>query len=464
MSSSPLLSSTDKDDRKFHGKSNSSPPTKSFSSSSDWKPKSPRRSSGMKKSRDRSRTRSDTRVRPKRSRDRAEAKLPTSKKKKNSRKAGANESKSQIDIEELLARTYPKDPLVIGDETRRSKGPEKPSEPAMDSANKWSAEEDMNLASALLASCAEGQINMTAFYERAKETFPSESHSQLYEKMRRMRSRFWTIETQIRDSKTTEYLFPYMSRHEGDLYKVWKRIWGPHERRIEAVQDMEMEQNRELRSRSYYKQAHNGDASDDRHESRIEAAQDKEMEQNGESDAHVVQAHNGEVNKEPPEEDEEEYRQAEEDGQTAGKAASRTTWNHDEEFNLIQKEIKALVLKVKNDLRAMLDDTQARTEGLVDNLLKRASSAAQIQSLRSEIGIGTCVCLSLSRRMKELQGVWSVKEFSGLDEAEAQAMKQKWRNHQIEELRVFSGRLELLKEECKLSIKDLETTNDNHKS
>lgn len=464
MSFCPLPSSTGDDNGKFHGKSNSSPPTKSFSSSSDWKPKSPLRSSGVKKSRDRSRPRSDTRVRPKRSTYRAEAKHPASKKKKNSRKTGASESKSKMDIEELLAQTYPKDPLVIVDETQRSKGPEKPSEPAKDSANKWLAEEEMNLTSAFLASCAEDQINMTAFYERAKETFPSESRSHIYEKMRRMRSRFWTIETQIRDSKTTEDFYPYRSSHEGDLYKVWKCIWGHHERGTEVVQDMEMEQNRELGSLSNYKQTHNGDANDGHHESRIEASQAKEIEQNGESDAHVIQAHNEEVNKEPHEEDEEEYRQAEEDGQTVGKAAYCTAWNHDEEFNIIQKEIKALVRKVKNDVQTMLDDTQARTEGLVDKLSKRASAAAQVQSLRSEIGIGTCVCLSLSRRMKELQGVWSVKEFSGLDEAEAQKMKQKWRNHQIEELRAFSGRLELLKEECKLCIKDLETTNVNHKS
>jgi hypothetical protein len=416
----------------------------------------------MKKSRDSSRA--DTRVRPKQSRDRPEAKLPVSKKKKSSRKTGASGSESQIDIEELLAQTYPKEPSVLGDATRRWKGPGKPSEPAKDWAKKWSAEVEMNLANALLASSAGGQINMTAFYERAREFFPSDSRSQLYEKMRRMRSRFWTIESQLRDAKVAEDLFPYRSRHEGDLYKVWKCIWGHHER-TEAAQDMEMEQNRELRSRSHAKQVDNGDTND--HESRIEAAQNKEMEQNRESYAHALQAHNVEVNEKPPEEEEEEHWQAEEEeeyGQTAGKAATRTAWNHDGEFNLIQKEIKALVCEVQTNVQTMLDDTPAKMEGLVDNLLKRASAAAQVQSLRSEIGIGTCVCSSLSRRMKELQGVWSVREFSGLDEAGARQLKQKWRKHQMEELRIFSVRLALLKEECKLCIKDLEITNSNHKS
>jgi len=464
MSSSALPSSSDDGDARSHAKPNSTPPTKSSAASSDSEPKTPRRSSVMKKSRDGSRP--DTRVGPKQSRDRLEAKLPASKKKKNSRKTGVSGNKSQIDIEELLAQTYPKEPSVLGDETHITNGLEMPSEHAKDTAKKWSAEDEISLANAVLASSAGGQVNMTAFYERAKETLQSESHGQIYEKMRRMRSRFWTIESQLRDAKIAEDFFPYRSMHEADLYKVWKQIWGRHERRNEAAQDIEMEQNRELRSRSHARQVHNGDVNEDRHESRTEAAH-----MNGEprSHSHAMQRQNGEVTDDPPEEEEEEeeHQQAEEEDnvvETAGKTPSRVACNHDEEFNLIQTEIKALVCKVKNNVQTMLDDTEAKMEGLIDSLFKRAVVAAQVQSLGSEVGIGSCLCSSLSRRMKELECVRSVREFPGLNEAEAKILQQKWRKHQIEELRTFSGRLELLQEECKLCIKDLETANSSHNS
>lgn len=461
MSSSPLPSSSDNGDARSHANPNLIPPTKSSAASSDSEPKTPRRSSVIKKSRDMSRP--DTRVGPKRSRDRPEGKLPASKKKKNSRKSG---SKSQIDIEELLAQTYPKEPSLLsllGDETHRSNRLENPGEPAKDTAKKWSVEDEINLANALLASSTGGQVNMATLYERAKETLQIESR-QIYEKMRRMRSRFWTIESQLGDAKIAEDFFPYRSAHEADLYKVWKRIWGPHDRRNEAAQVIEMEQNRELRSRSYARQAHNGDANEGRHESRTEAAH-----MNGElrSHSHAMHGHNGEVTDDPPEEEEEEHHQAQEednDGETADKTPSRAACNHDEEFNLIQTEVKALVCKVKKNVQAMLDDTEAKMEGLIDSLFKRAVVAAQVQSLESETGIGSCLCSSLSRRMKELEGVRSVREFQGLHEAEAKGLQQKWRKHQIEELRTFSGRLELLQEECKLCIKDLETANGSHNS
>lgn len=453
MNSSVLPYSDDNGDARSHAKPNSTgPPTKFSAASSDSEPKT----SVMKKTRDG--------LRPKQSRDRLETKLPASKKKKNSRKTGPSGNKSQIDIEELLAQTYPKEPSVLGDATHRSNGLEMPSEFAKDTAKKWSAEDEMSFANAVLASSAGGQVNMPAFYERAKETLQSESRGQIYERMRRMRSRFWTIESQLRDAKITEELFPYRSPHEEDLYKVWKQIWGRHERRNEADQDIDMEQSRELRSRSHARQAHNEDVNEGRHESRTEAAYI-----NGErrSPSHPLQRQNGEVADYPPEEEEEEHQQAEEednDGETANKTPSRVTCNHDEEFNLIQTEIRALVSKVKNNVQAMLDDTEAKMEGLIDSLFKRAVVAAQVQYLGSDIGIGSCLCSSLSRRMKELETVRSVREFPGLNEAEANALQQKWRKHHIEELKTFSGRLELLQEECKLCIKDLETANVNYNS
>jgi len=445
MSSSALPSSSDGDARS-HAKPNSTQPTKFSAASSDSEPDTPHRGSVMKKTRDG--------LRPKQSRDRLETKLPASKKKKNSRKTGPSGNKSQIDIEELLAQTYPKEPSVLGDATHRSNGLEL----AKDTPKKWSAEDEISLANVILASSAGGQVNMRAFYERAKETLQSESRGQVYEKMKRMRSRFWAIESQLRDSKITEELFRYRSPHEAGLYKVWKQIWGRHERKKEAAQDIEMEQNRELRSRSHARQPHKG-----RHESRTEAAYI-----NGElrSPSHPLQRQNGEVTDYPPEE-EEAHQQAEEednDGETADKTPSRVACNHDQEFNLIQTETRALVSKVKNNVRAMLDDTGAKMEGLIDSLFKRAVVAAQVQFLGSDIGIGSCLCSNLSRRMKELETVRSVREFPGLNEAEAKVLQQKWRKHQIEELKTFSGRLELLQEECKLCIKDLETANDNYNS
>ena len=51
------------------------------------------------------------------------------------------------------------------------------------------------------------------------------------------------------------------------------------------------------------------------------------------------------------------------------------------------------------------------------------------------------LCLSLSRRMKELESVRSFREFSRLHEAEAKGLQQKWHKHHIEELKTYSGRL-----------------------
>lgn len=178
------------------------------------------------------------------------------------------------------------------------------SEYAKDTTKKWFAEDEISFANAVLTSSVRGQVNMRTFYKRAKETLQSESHGQVYEMMKHMRSIFWTIESHLRDGKITEELFPYRSPHEAGLYKVWKQIRGHHERRNEVSQDIEMQHNRELWSRSYARQlAHNEDVNEGRHESRTEVAYI-----NGELriPSHPLQCQNGEVTDYPPEEEEEE--------------------------------------------------------------------------------------------------------------------------------------------------------------
>ena len=66
--------------------------------------------------------------------------------------------------------------------------------------------------------------------------------------------------------------------------------------------------------------------------------------------------------------------------------------------------------------------------------------------------------------MKELEGVHSLRDFSGLHEVEAEGLQKKWHKHHIKDLKTFSGHLELLPKECKLCIKGLETTNVSHHS
>jgi len=300
-----------------------------------------------------------------------------------------NGKKSQSDLEELVAQTYAKGISILhqkhrDDDTRRSKSKKKKKKKAEKSGEQkkfpqtWSAEDETSLANALLV-CAggEGQVNMAAFYEQAKDALGFDiSNTQLYDKMRRMRSRFWTIHSKISEGSVPEDQFAYRSPNEAALFKVWKQIWGINVK--------------------------------DHHE---------------EEDLHNTGQNN---------------------------------WDYfirDEDHR--PNESRAPV--VEN----MMEEVQSNIEALINNFFRRISAAANLQPFSSGFGAkagnGSCLCSNLSGRMKELiEGVRSVKEFPWLDEAEARALQQKWHNNRVEELRVFRGSLELLQEECKLCLKELE--------
>ena len=107
---------------------------------------------------------------------------------------GASRSiKSQIDIEELLAETYPKEASLLSlleYDTHRSNGMEKLGNPAKDMTKKWSVKDDINLANAVLASSTGGLVNMAKLYDKSKETLKNECCGETYENMRSMRSIF----------------------------------------------------------------------------------------------------------------------------------------------------------------------------------------------------------------------------------------------------------------------------------
>jgi len=303
-----------------------------------------------------------------------------------------NGKKSQSDLEELVAQTYAKGISILhqkhrDDDTRRSKSKKKKKKKAEKSGEQkkfpqtWSAEDETSLANALLV-CAGGggQVNMAAFYEQAKDALGFDiSNTQLYDKMRRMRSRFWTIHSKISEGSVPEDQFAYRSLHEAALFKVWKQIWG----------------------------------------------------------------------------NDVEKRDEEEDGDNKDQLPSQNNGNFVRDENHRANESRVPVME------NMTEEVQSKVETLIDSLIRRISTATNLPPFSpgfgAEIGTGSCLCSNLSRRMKELiEAVRSVKEFPGLGAVEAQVLRQKWRNHRLEELRVFCRSLELLQEECALCLKELE--------
>ena len=115
----------------------------------------------------------------------------------------------------ISKRCYLKESSLLGDEAHRLNGLEKSSEPAKDTTKKWSINDNINLANVVLASSTGGQVNMARLYEKSKETVKNECHGEIYENMRHMRSRFWTIESDIKDTEIIEEFLPtkaHMSR------------------------------------------------------------------------------------------------------------------------------------------------------------------------------------------------------------------------------------------------------------
>lgn len=310
---------------------------------------------------------------------------------KRSKPSTGSGKKSQNNVEELVAQTYAKGISILhqkhnDDDARGSKSKKKKKAGKSSVQTKipqtWSAEDEISFVNTLLACAGEGgQVDTAAFYEQVKETIALNitRNTQLYDKMRTMRSRFWSIQSKLKEGNIPEDQFAYRSLHEAALFKVWKQIWG----------------------------------------------------------------------------NDVEKRDEEEDGDNKDQLPSQNNGNFVRDENHRANESRVPV--VEN----MTEEVQSKVETLIDSLIRRISTATNLPPFSpgfgAEIGTGSCLCSNLSRRMKELiEAVRSVKEFPGLGAVEAQALRQKWRNHRLEELRVFCRSLELLQEECALCLQELE--------
>lgn len=141
-----------------------------------------------------------------------------------------------VDLEELLARTYPKEvhtgeKTEGGGELRRSKRNKKKAARWFKSAEfvkKWSGEEEIRVAKALLeSSFPGGGLNTTEFYQRGKEVLDYQvSSCQLYDKMRRMKRRFMLIKSMMEQGHVPEHQIDFRTPQEPALFKIWQRIWG----------------------------------------------------------------------------------------------------------------------------------------------------------------------------------------------------------------------------------------------
>lgn len=324
-----------------------------------------------------------------RSRGRDQLPPPAAKKTKPSAGSG---KKSQNNLDELVAQTYAKgisilhqnhsDDTARGSKSRTKKKKAGKTSVQMNTPQTWKAKDEITFVNLLLACVGEGgQVDMATFYKQVKEALGINisRNTKLYDKMRSMRSRYWSIHSKINEGDIPEDKFTFRSQHEAALFKVWKQIWG---------NDVE-----------------------NHHE--------------------------------------------DEDAHNTGQPLSQNNGNFVREED--HRPEKNTVPVVEN----VMEGVQSKVETLIDSLIRRINGATNIQpfspGFRGEIGTGSCLCSNLSGRMKELiNAVRSVKEFPGLDEAEARVLQQKWRNHRVEELRIFCRSLELLQEECTLCLQELE--------
>ncbi|GLJ13178.1 hypothetical protein SUGI_0206970 [Cryptomeria japonica] len=446
--------------------------------------------------------------------------------------------KSGIDLEELLARTYPKEipkPVEHANQipaeasSRRStRKKKKTAKEVSDYAKKWSGDDEISIATALLECCSpEGEINIAAFYQRAKESLPGEvSNSQLYDKMRNMRKRFWAIESKLKEQKVPEDEFAYRTRQEPALFIIWKQIWGNnvnnHEIRAENpkendAQDLRLielgnpSKNREENSMEIENENPRGNGAENPRENRDENPMEIEGESprqysnetlrkkgagsptvnvderensqgtEGENPRGIEGENPTKVGSDSPrknqvpysrgsgvDEDQQEREGKEDEEQSPQNPASHETPNSKE--NRVSKLLQTKSGGFEDNFKILLENTESRLQASIESTIHRVAAAsaagANFQPFGGfglEMGMG----IFLSRKMKELtDGVNSVKAFPGLDPAETQELQHKWHTLKIQELRMFCDSLELLQNQCRLILKNAETSgsNDNHRS
>eukprot|EP00252_Welwitschia_mirabilis_P020115 TRINITY_DN4854_c0_g1_i1.p1 TRINITY_DN4854_c0_g1~~TRINITY_DN4854_c0_g1_i1.p1 ORF type:complete len:432 (+),score=-3.60 TRINITY_DN4854_c0_g1_i1:452-1747(+) len=324
-------------------------------------------------------------------------------------------AKSQVNIDELMAATYAKGFSILNQKHNASAASGsasglhnksgKKAEKAPGESKKppgWTPHDEMTLAKVLISCSSGGQVQMAPFYERAHEALPETSNSQVYDKMRRMRSRFWQIQTQLREGAIPEERFPFRNPHEAKLYVIWKQIWGD----------------------------------------------DSDRCRNGNGNGHGAPSASA-------------NHRAEDDGPV------RRAPSHAEKQNIVPDIIsdddaehllsnanasssfgRVLAAQVRNCVQSAMEDSLSKVEGFVNNRNGASSSAGLGFGL--EFGY-------LSKKMREIADSTKFgNSYAGLDGPDGRSIRQKWRRLQIDELRLFSSRLELLQDEVRFHLKRLE--------
>ncbi|GLJ13174.1 hypothetical protein SUGI_0206930 [Cryptomeria japonica] len=439
-----------------------------------------------------------------------------SKKKTTSRKSL---DKSGIDLEELLARTYPKDisaPVesakqmpTEGSDRRSNRKQKRPVKRVSDSAKKWSGDEEISFSMALLeCSSPGGEINMAAFYQRAKESLNGEvSNSQLYEKMRSMKKRFLAIQSKLKEQNVAEDEFPYRTHQEPALFRIWKRIWGnngdnhgfrsenPKENGVQDLRLIEFENPRENgveNSREIENENARGNGAENSREISDENLIENEGENSREYDPETPREKGGES---PMVNDDERGKSGETEGEnlrdigfenptkikfTNPRGSGVENEKEGEEQNL-QSPVSHEAQNIENNrvcellqsksgrfednIKILFEKTESRLQASIESSINRVAVAnfQPFGGFGPEMGMG----IFLSRRMKELiDGLNSVKEVPGLDSMEAQELQQKWHALKIQEVRIFCKSLELLQKQCRLILNNAESSSstDNHGS
>eukprot|EP01018_Ginkgo_biloba_P031039 Gb_32309 [translate_table: standard] len=329
----------------------------------------------------------------------------------------------------------------------------------------WSDKDEMILIKGVVDCVKRGMEipkNVAQVHDLVKDSLEYDcTKGQLYEKLRRMKGRYQSIRGKMKEGSIKEDTFHFRSEHEKNIFKLWKLVWS-EEPAPAADEDEEMEENpaEENRSEDALKmtneQAEEHAAIDGDSQDQEEEGEQDDMEPKIDVAAPVRE--NGKV--------------------VPADAPLKLS-----DYMSLQEENRSLIAQVKNDLQKMVEDSQSSTKALIENLFKtngndnhRAEGvippSSSIENLFKLIannnhrpGVVTRPSSSVPIRSKDLMdGVFSVKEFPILDSTKVEMLEQKWREQQFLEMKVFSQRLDLLQEECKVCLEGLKATTDSSRS
>eukprot|EP01018_Ginkgo_biloba_P031042 Gb_09186 [translate_table: standard] len=325
---------------------------------------------------------------------------------------------------------------------------ESPQKSAKKPAQLWSAKDEVAFFKGLVAYSKGGKPfpkNMSPVYDHVRHLLDRDyTNSQLYDKMRRMKTKYQNIQDNAKENATS-----FKSPHDATLFKLWQQLWGQKT----AASD---EEDEEEGAAENYKNAQDaGKVAENSSHKPVEEDEDEETEEEEEKEetCHNIRGEDRVIQRAKGEEEEEEAEEPKERNKGQVLPISNNLSNNQNgeimttdgrAYNFLREEAQSMMNAVKNDVAMILADSQSQTRGFIESLFKVKPNSRQLPNI--DLMNGTC----------------STQDFPILDRAKAKMFEQKWCDQQILEMEVYSKRLNLLQEECKACLEELKTQRDSH--